>query len=51
MKHLGQSDLRNDEYHLELIRRDLTRNLVALFPDVYDEVSEAFKGKLAPRSQ
>jgi hypothetical protein len=45
--HLGQKALFDDAYHIDVVRRDLTRNLVALFPEIYEEIVEAFKGELA----
>jgi hypothetical protein len=42
--HLGHSGLFIDTYHIDVVRRDLTRNLAILFPDIYDEIVEAFKG-------
>jgi hypothetical protein len=44
--HLGMHALFEDPYHIEVVRRDLTRNLVVLFPEVYDEVTQAFQGIL-----
>jgi hypothetical protein len=29
---------------MDTIKRDLTRNLTVLFPEVYDEVRQAFDG-------
>lgn len=42
--HLGMRALFKDPYHIEMARRDLTRNLVTLLPEVYNEVAEAFRG-------
>jgi hypothetical protein len=45
--HLGQKALFDNPYHIEVVRRDLTRNLVTLFPQIHDEISEAFKGRFS----
>jgi hypothetical protein len=44
--HLGMRALFEDPYHIEMARRDLTRKLVPLLPQVYNEVAEAFRGTL-----
>jgi hypothetical protein len=44
--HLGMRALFEDPFHIEVVRRDLTRNLVVLFPEVYEEVAQAFQGIL-----
>jgi hypothetical protein len=35
-------EILEDTYPNEIIRRDLTRNLAVLFPDIYDEVEKAY---------
>jgi hypothetical protein len=42
--YLGHRAISENPYHVEVVRRDLTRNLVTLFPEIHDEISEAFKG-------
>jgi hypothetical protein len=49
--HLGQKALFQDAYHIDVVRRDLTRNLVTLFPEIYEEITEAFKGELTHRGR
>jgi hypothetical protein len=33
-----------DAYHVAILKRQLNKNLAALFPAVHDEVSHAFEG-------
>ncbi|KAG6885315.1 hypothetical protein C0993_003292 [Termitomyces sp. T159_Od127] len=40
----------HDSYHVEVVRSSLTRNLVARFPDVQDEIRSAFE-ELIPQTQ
>jgi hypothetical protein len=30
-------------YEIDIVRRDLTRNLTVLFPEIYDEIEKAFE--------
>jgi hypothetical protein len=32
----------DEMYENDIVRRDLTRNLTAIFPDIYDEIEKAF---------
>ncbi|KAJ3489333.1 hypothetical protein NLI96_g2200 [Meripilus lineatus] len=43
-------DVHHNDYHIQIIRSQLTRNLSALFPDIRDEISTAFS-ELIPPSQ
>jgi hypothetical protein len=46
---MGQAALFKDTYHVDVVRQDLTRNLVALYPEIYEEIEEAFRGALYTR--
>jgi hypothetical protein len=35
----------NNPFENDIVKRDLTRNLAALFPEIYDEVAQAFEGR------
>ena len=38
-------------YHAFVIRQHLTRNFEAIFPDMRDEIVEAFEEKIPPSGQ
>lgn len=40
----------HDNYHVEVVRSPLTRNLAARFPDVQDEIRSAFE-EFIPQTQ
>jgi hypothetical protein len=35
-------EIMENQYQIEIVKRDLTRNLTVLFPDIYDEIEKAF---------
>jgi hypothetical protein len=44
-KMLGESS------HIDIVKRDLTRNLTVLFPEIYDEIELAFEGQSSTPSK
>jgi hypothetical protein len=43
-------ELLENQYEIEVVKRDLTRNLTVLFPDIYDEIEKAFD-EYIPRTE
>jgi hypothetical protein len=43
-------ELLKNPYEIDIVKRDLTRNLTVLFPGIYDEISEAFD-EYIPRTE
>jgi hypothetical protein len=44
-EHIFGKEIVENPLHIDLIKRDLTRSLGILFPDVYDEITSAFNGQ------
>lgn len=44
-------DATHNDYHVHVIRTQLTRSLIPLFPDIYDEIARSFNDLIPPSSE